>query len=112
MPTLTKAQKRLDHLLPQGNPLYVRIYDNGEPGDRYTVVFTGRYRHQTGGEFWYLGMSAAPFHPQGIGQHGSSPYQIDRPHYGHLGKKITWAQLPEDCRKCTLATYKELWGLK
>ena len=109
---------RRARILPDGKPRYVHCYDNGggdkEKGtfDRYTVVFTGRYRQKTGGEFWYLGMSTYPFHPQGFGQHGGSQTQIDYPTYGHLGKKIKFEQLPEDCQKCVLQTYEDLWDLK
>jgi hypothetical protein len=89
------------------------VYDNkGETVDRYTVVFTGRYSHKTGGSFWYLGMNSAPFHPQGFGQHGESKYSpIDRPKYSHLGKLIKFTDLPDDCQRCAINTYKELWDL-
>lgn len=104
--------ERAARLLPGGKPRYVRVYDNGgESFDRYTVVFTGRYRHKTGGSFWYLGMSARPFHPQGFGQHGESDRQIDYPTYGHLGKKISFDGLPADCQRCVLQTYRDLWDL-
>jgi hypothetical protein len=64
--------------MPNGIPRYVRCYDNGgETFDRFTVVFSGRYRHLTGGEFWHVGMSEHPFHPQGFGQHGGHTQQID-----------------------------------
>lgn len=105
---------RQEALMPKGIPRYVRLYDNGgKTFDRYTCVFTGVYRRtKTRGDFLYLGMSANPFHPQGFGQHGSSPHQIDRPSYGHLGKKVKWDVLPDDVKKCILATYKDLWVLK
>ena len=105
--------KRTASLLPNGIPKYVRCYDNGgETADRFTVVFTGRYTHKTGGDFIYLSMSGAPFHPQGVGQHGSDRKQIDRPAYSHLGKKIKFQDLPDDCRKLVLSDYKDLWDLK
>lgn len=102
-------KKRKDAFLPKGIPRYIRLYDNDKTADRYTCVFTGRYRHNTGGSFWYLGMSTMPFHPQGIGQHGEHHKQIDRPTYGHLGKKIAWADLPEDCQKFIMTNYLYLW---
>lgn len=105
-----KAEERRKALSPQGGPKYVRCYDNeGETLDRYTVVFTGNYRRKTGGQFIYLGMSASPF--QGIGQHGFSDTQIDRPIYRHLGKRIKFSDLPTDCQKAVLDDYKELWGI-
>lgn len=90
-------------------PVGVRCYDNGGVGkpkgtcDRYTVVYTGRYRRHTGGEQQYVGMSPSPFHPQGVGMHGSARVDIDYPSYKHLGKKISFDQLPEDCQKLVLS---------
>jgi hypothetical protein len=105
-----KQQDRLYRLMPSGVPRYVRCYDNGgETADRYTVVYTGRYRGRGG--CFYLGMNAAPFHPQGIGQHGESDRPIDRPSYGHLGKRIAFEELPPDCQKAVLQDYRELWDL-
>ena len=82
------AQNRLNNILPNGKPKYVRCYDNnGETADRYTVVFTGHYTHKTN-------------------------TQIDYPSYGHLGKKITFDQLPTDCQKCVMQTYVDLWDIQ
>jgi hypothetical protein len=107
-----QSKAREARLLPAGVPRYVHVYDNGgATADRYTVVFTGRYREKTGGEFWYLGMSGAPFHPQGVGMHGSSPRQVDYPTHSHLGRRIKWADLPADCQACALRTYVDLWDL-
>jgi hypothetical protein len=95
--------------LPNGEPRYVRCYDNGgETADRYTVVFTGR--RAKANYYPYLGMSAYPFHPQGIGQHGEGKYFVDWPTYGHLGKKIKFSELPEDCQKLVRSDYKAIWG--
>ena len=108
---MNKTQRK-ENLLPQGTPRYVRCYDNGgETADRYTVVFTGRYKQNTGGEFWYVGMSGNPFHHLGIGTHGSSRTQIDYPSYGHLGKKVKFDDLTENCKLCVLQTYKDLWEI-
>jgi hypothetical protein len=106
------SRVRVERLLPAGVPRYVRCYDNGgRSADRYTVVYTGRYRHKTGGVFWYVGANAYPFHPQGIGMHGESPTQIDRPTYGHLGKKVAFTALPADVRKLVMREYRALWDL-
>jgi len=106
-----KQEERKNSLIPNNTPKYVRCYDNGgKTCDRYTVVFTGHYTHKTNRSFWYLGMSANPFHPLGVGQHGESNYQpIDRPTYSHLGKKIKFNDLPEDCKKCVIQDYLYLW---
>jgi len=112
---MTKQQKaRLDRLLPNGEPRWVRVYDNGgvEKGgsiDRYTVVFTGNYSGRKGCD--YLAMNEAPFSPQGFCQHGWSQDAIDRPTYGHLGKKIGFSDLPRDCQVAALADYLCTWGL-
>lgn len=105
-----KKVDRKEALMPNGIPRYIRCYDNqGETLDRYTVVFTGNYRRNTGGQFVYLGMSENPF--QGIGQHGYSNTQVDRPTYGHLGKKIQFSDLPKDCRLAVIQDYKDYWGI-
>lgn len=108
--TPTKKAERKARLIPNGEPRYVRCYDNGgETADRYTVVFTGHYTHKTNRTHWCLGMSGNPFHPLGIGAYGESDTQIDYPTYGHLGKKIKFADLTEDCKKCVMQTYLYLW---
>lgn len=114
--TLTKKEQkhkeRTERLVPNGVPRYIRCYDNGgTSADRYTVVFTGRYTHKTNGGFWYIGMSGAPFHPQGIGYHADSPQPIDTPSYKHLGKKIKFEDLPKDCQKLIMDDYLYLWDL-
>lgn len=105
-------QDRLKALMPNGIPRYIRCYDNGgKTADRYTVVYTGKYRNKAKGSYEYVGMSAAPFHPMGIGQHGEHSTPIDRPTYGHLGKKINFNDLPADCKELVLRDYKENWNL-
>lgn len=105
-----KKVERKNRLLPNGVPKYVRCYDNGgETADRYTVVFTGNYSGREGCD--YLGMSAQPFHPQGIGQWGWDRNVIDKPKYSHLGKKIKFTDLSPDAQKCVLGHYKETWDL-
>jgi hypothetical protein len=45
------------------------------------------------GCFQSVSMNQEPFHPMGIGQHGAAmPGR-------HLGKRIVFNQLPEDCQK-------------
>lgn len=85
-------------------PITVRCYDNGgETADRYTVVFHGNQVRKRFGAFAYLGMSAEPFHPQGIGQYGESRDNfVDYPRYSHLGKRIPFASLPPDCQTAVI----------
>jgi hypothetical protein len=112
---MTGKQKRFESLLPLMDglrtPKWIRCYDNGgRTMDRYTVVFTGHYTHNTGGAHWYVGMNEYPF--QGIGMHGESNGPIDRPSYGHLGKKIVFKNLPEDCQKLVTQRYSYLWDIE
>ena len=74
----------------------VVCYDNGGRSfDRYTVIFLDAPEYKPG-TYLCLGMSPHPFHPQGFGQHGSAmPGR-------HLGRRIPFATLPEDCRKAVL----------
>ena len=107
-----KNTERYKRLLPEGTPRYIRCYDNaGESADRYTVVYSGRYAGKSKGWFDYIGMSSNPFHPQGIGIHGQSEFQpIDKPSYKHLGKKIKFSDLPEDCKKAVMQDYLYYWS--
>ena len=119
-------QQRQKNLLPDGKPRYIRVYDNGgteyETADRYSCIFTGNYTRKTGGEHWYLFMSAHPFHPQGVGSSGSSKTQIDvgGKSWGgvsigrkcanpKLGFRIAFDDLPPDCQKLVLEKYCYLW---
>lgn len=120
MPRMSRMARQ-DRLLPNGVPRWVRCYDNGGRSfDRYTVVFTGRYRQKTGGSYCYVAMSEHPFHPQGFGQHGESTTRIDvnkdgfAPAIGrfnHLGTRIRFQDLPPDCQQLVLQDYRCLWGL-
>ena len=114
---------RQKKFLPDGIPKCVRCYDNEDrSADNFTVVFTGRYRDIASGEgFLYLAMNSRPFHPQGIGMHGESPTQIDRPEGGqwppaigrtcHLGRRIPFSALPRDCQRLVMHDYLGLWDL-
>lgn len=100
-------------------PRYLRIYDNnGETWDRYTVVFTRycltverpvKYGKIKLREYMYVGMSGNPYSPMGFYQHGFSKERIDYPSYAHLGRKITFSDLPKDCQLAVMAEYLEIW---
>lgn len=109
--TATTTGSRRSRFMPGGVPKYIHVYDDGRPGERYTVVFTGRYTSKTSGQHWYIGASAHPYHPQGFGTVGESRKQIDSPIYGHLGKKISWKDLPPDVKKFVISVYSDLWDL-
>lgn len=74
-----------------------RIYDNGgKTWDRYTVVYMTMPEYRPG-TFFSVGMSERPFDPQGFGQHDAAmPGR-------HLGRRITFDQLPHDCQLVMLS---------
>ena len=95
------------------SPRYLRIYDAGDTvGDRYTVVFTKLGKRAN---YPYMGMSANPTHPQGIGYHGDAGARgdgyPDSSSYAHLGKKITYRDLPEAVQRVVIENYAEYWGI-
>ena len=153
----TKQQalaERRERLMPNGEPKYIRVYDNGGrgsryfcracltftekkcetpgcagrlvpsppgSGDRYTVVYAGRYKGRPRGRTEYRAMSEAPTHPQGIGLFCEAEGHFDAPSGfpPALGDKspcgdrrIRFDQLPEDCRKVVIDDYETLWDLK
>lgn len=106
-----KNIKRFPSFFANGFPKKVRCYDNGgESFDRFTICFFGNYRETTGGEYYALGASFHPQHPQGFGQHLTSDQPYDRPKSAHLGKKIRFSELPTDVQKWVLQDYAEFWG--
>ena len=104
-------QKRLPSFYDEeGRPKKIRIYYQEGVADCWTIVFTGNYRKNPRDEYLYLGASDNPYHPQGIGQHGSSSHPLDRPKYSHLGKKRTFDQMPDRLKDWVREEYAELWG--
>lgn len=80
-----------------GHP--IRCYDIGESAnDRYTVVYMDSPEPR--GMFQCLGMNAHPFHPQGFGQHSAATIGH------HLGKRVAFADLPQDCQRAVLQDLK------
>lgn len=71
----------------------IRVWDNGGiTFDRYVVAYMDEPLERDG-TTPMVGMNHEPFHPQGYGQHCSG-------HPGpHLGTRIRFSDLPEDCRK-------------
>ena len=106
---------KIEALMPNGIPRYIRCYDNGgETADRYTIVFTKRPLRYNDGKFmeWmYLVASYYPFNPQGIGLHDGSAELIDKPTYKHLGKKVAFETLPPDVKSWVLQEYMEHWEI-
>jgi hypothetical protein len=77
------------HETVNGQP--VKVYDNGgKTIDRYTVAYMAQPEPFC---VSMLAMNDSPFWPQGFCQHcGGKPGP-------HLGKRIPFASLPEDCQK-------------
>ena len=73
--------------------------------ERYTAVFTGFLAAKKPGEYFYLTMSGDPLAPK------DSILQRGRPPYERMGREILFEDLPEDCRRLVLDTYRELWSL-
>lgn len=81
----------------------LRCYDNGgKTVDRYTVVYMNQCETASGWTstrgplYESVGMSGAPFHPQGVAQHSLAAIGE------HLGERIPFASLPDNCRKLVL----------
>lgn len=111
------AAQRRESLMPGGVPRYLRIYDNGgaEAGgsyDRYTAAFTGRYEKNRGA-FLYVAFNGCPTHPMGFWQHGETiGNPVDYPRSAHLGRRIDFGTLPEECQKLLMKEYRELWNIQ
>lgn len=118
-------EERYARLLPNGEPHYVRVYDNyhyrrrhrfslggnSSAADRYTVVFTGRYPGKaTGGCLYLIGSDATPT-AGGIRRiMENDDWIIDRS--GHsLGERIPYFRLPEHLRIAVSHEYRLIWGL-
>ena len=73
--------------------------------ERYTAVFTGLLSLKKPGEYLYLRMDDDPL--------GSGGYTVSggRPHYGELGREISFRDLPEDCKNLVLDMYQKMWNL-
>ena len=85
----------------------LRIYDNGgKTFDRYTVIppRTAYRTHRESYTQWAaIGSSENPFHPQGFGQHCLA---VPGP---HLGKRITWEQLPINVQSFARQAFPEFF---
>lgn len=69
----------------------ISCYDFGSGIDRYTVVFDCLSERN---RLYYIGMSYNPYHPLGFGQYGEGKKES-----AYFGKRISFADLPDDCRR-------------
>jgi hypothetical protein len=93
---MRRSWKRSRRDYPDG---VIGVYDNGgKTVDRYTVVYTPEVIDN---QWWYtvLGMSEAPFHPQGVGQHSQYPYRPNMTWGGCGDRCIAFEELPADCQR-------------
>ena len=93
---------RRKHEMISGRPISCWDDGDGDICDRYTVVFLDTRDER--GNVQYLGMSAHPFHPQGVGMHGEMPIHMvaHRGRGGAFVKRIQFADLPPDCQRAVL----------
>lgn len=96
--TPRRASKRwLDSDCPKG---VLAIFDDPRTIDRYTVIYAETILD--GRDIWlgYVGMNAAPFHPQGFGQHGEMrAHEAARYRYENSHRAARWSDLPPDCKR-------------
>ena len=84
-------------ILVNGKRKTCRIYDAGDNfADRYTIAFRGYRVERYGMIYPYLASGAAPFHPQGFGQHGESRLFMTGK---HLGKRVAFETLPDTVQR-------------
>lgn len=76
------------------------IYDNnGKTCDRYTVCLS-----RTDSGYTHIGMDSNPWNLLSPLHYRYSSTRIDKPSYKHLGKRIKFEDLPEECQK--MITYE------
>lgn len=68
-------------------------------------MFTGILSPKEPGEYTYLRMSDGPL------VSGCHTLDRGRPPYGGLGREISYADLPEDCKGLILEIYRKMWDL-
>lgn len=105
----SKLEERRSRLMPGGVPRWIRVFDNGgKTFDRYTVVFSHAHSFGFQGVTVGVGMSEHPYHPQGFGQHFEYPNHPVQ----SGGKRISFNDLPPDCKRLVIDDYTDYWGLK
>lgn len=107
---MSRATERIQRILPNLTPKYIRCYDSPKYADRYTIVFTGNFPGRNG-RCYTIGCSVNPYHPQGIGSHEDYDTIIDRPKYAHLGKKVKYKSLPPMVQYAVLWDYIDYWKI-
>jgi hypothetical protein len=95
------------------NPIRARFYDNPDFIDRYAVVYSPLRLSLTTWTYPYSTLGRNPRRPDGVWQHGTQAnapidnYGKHKADYAHLGKRITWGQLPPDVQRALIAEAQE-----
>ena len=80
---------------------------NPIPADYITVVYThANFAGYPVGTTVYRAMSGKPFHPLGVALFTDT----QSPYFKAGGSRITFGELPEDCKELVKSDYKEIWG--
>jgi hypothetical protein len=99
--TPRRASSRwLDGDCPKG---VLAIFDHPATTDRYTVFYAEPVVGESYADMWlgYRGMSAAPFHPQGVGIYGEMrAHQVAEYRYRNAHRACKWSDLPEQVKQC------------
>jgi len=103
---MSKKQERKERLMPNGNPRYLKCFDKEGPIDRYTIVYTGRYKGRPLGIAEYLAMSETP---KSFCQHGEMPSKNVT--VAALGKKVNFESLPQICQDFVINEYCGIWKI-
>lgn len=116
-----QLKKRLQALMPNGIPRWVRIYRSEDPDrswDEYTVVFTGAACAKAhGGWHPYIGMGnngefyygSNEFKAIDVNDSGFAP-AVGRKN--HLGRRIRFEDLNEACKKACVEEYLDCWNIR
>lgn len=95
-----QSRRWLDADCPKG---VLAIYDSKGYGERYTVFYAEPVAGETFADMWigYRGMSAYPFHPQGIGLYGEMrAHEMAAYRYRVRHQAAKWSSLPADVQRC------------
>jgi hypothetical protein len=92
------SSRWLDGDCPKG---VLAILDNkGASADRYTVFYAQPYGEDDS-YIWGRAMSAAPFHPQGVGLSIElRTWEVAAYRYRNKHHYAKWSSLPEDVKQC------------
>lgn len=97
-------------------PARFRIYDNGEQGERFTIIDSKAISSHRQNYYSFFGFSENPYHPCGIGMHGeltAGEYMVCAMNrFRHWGKRIAGKDLPEQAQRSIKNFMKECEGSK